>query len=132
MTEKFEFKAGDIVSFVGCRGIASEASPNRLSVDLYPIRVDLDNGRIEYFTLDGRHQHWHKEPSLFLVEKAKKEAQWYSVAAWRKTEPHPFIPVHLFTGEEAFLSMFSASKEDYHWIKLIPVCKTQGSSLVEE
>jgi hypothetical protein len=67
MSEKFD--VGDVVTAFGNRGAV-------VRVDLranYGVTVEFEGGGVEYFTNDGKINGWQKEPSLKLIEKAKKE-----------------------------------------------------------
>ncbi len=131
---KQKFEVGDKVRAWGVEGVVIEIMKN----EYYPvvIRFDRDGGRAvtENFSLNGREYEWHKEPSLFLVEKAKKEEpiiQWYSVTVWIKGERAPCIYSYLYSGKEHFLTALGTKEDKFNWIKLTPVCKTQGNKLVE-
>ena len=129
-----QFEVGDKVRAWGVDGVVIGVSS--YADEVYPIGVRFDGtNSIQDFTDEGRYQSWHKEPSLFLVEKAKKDepiVQWYSVIAMRKSEPYPVIYHGPYKDEEDFLETIRADKDNFHCIKLIPVCKTQGNKFVEE
>ena len=99
------------------------------------VSVRFINGTLKWFICDGRAESWHKEPSLILVEKAKKEEpviQWYSVLAHIKGSKVPTPYGQPYMCEEDFLSTIGYARDNFHWIKLIPMCKTHGNKLVEE
>jgi hypothetical protein len=64
MSEKFE--VGDIVEALGCRGIVKEAADRH-------VKVYFESNEYVFFYPDGKLYDWQKEPSLKLIEKAKKE-----------------------------------------------------------
>ena len=131
---KEQFEVGDKVRAFGVDGVV--IGVNSYADEVYPIGVMFDGtNSIQDFTDDGRYQSWNKEPSLFLVEKAKKEepiVQWYSVLAVRKGTDSPNLYTHLYKSEDDFLSTIGFANDNFHWIKLTPACKTQGNKLVEE
>ena len=67
MNEKFE--VGDTVESFGVKGVVTVVEAD----SYFPIHVEFETEEVEYFTPDGRFFEWAKEPSLKLVEKAKKE-----------------------------------------------------------
>ena len=132
---KQKFEVGDKVRAWGVEGVVIEIMKH----EYYPVAVRFgrDDGSTvtENFALNGREYGWHKEPSLFLVEKAKKEEpiiQWYSVLAMRKSESNPNVYMFLYKDGADFLNTMGLSHDNFDWIKLTPVCKTQGNKLVEE
>lgn len=61
------FRVGDVVSWCGVEGKIKE-------VELRTIDVSFpDYGRDIAFFLDGTYLNWHREPSLKLVSRPKKE-----------------------------------------------------------
>jgi len=75
---KTVFELNDRVTAFGIEGVV-------ISVDFakdYPIKVDFYNGKYPTFTKDGKLYNWHLEPSLKLIEKAKKKVKkkfWLSI-----------------------------------------------------
>jgi hypothetical protein len=70
MNEKFELN--DVVTAFGVRGVVKEVREN----SDFPVKVSFEGGEtldIWSFTLDGKYFVWAKEPSLKIIEKAKKE-----------------------------------------------------------
>ena len=69
---KTVFEVGDIVEWCGIKGkivfIYSESTR-------YPILVRFDNNEEKPFAKDGKYYDWHLEPSLKLIEKAKKKVK---------------------------------------------------------
>jgi len=69
---KTVFEVGDIVEWCGIKGkivfIYSESTR-------YPILVRFDNNEEKPFTKDGKYYDWHLEPSLKLIEKAKRKVK---------------------------------------------------------
>jgi hypothetical protein len=66
-----EFKVGDKVSAFGVEGeVISLDEKNN-----YPITVEFDDDHLSFFMIDGRASAWHLEPSLKLIEKAKKKVK---------------------------------------------------------
>ena len=128
---KQKFEVGDKVRAFGVDGVVDSVTSDGYGLGI--LFEGLTGARP--FMHDGVYLSWHKEPSLFLVEKAKKDepiVQWYSVIAMRKSEPYPVIYHGPYKDEEDFLETIRADKDNFHWIKLTPVCKTQGNKLVEE
>lgn len=128
MKEKFE--VGDKVRAFGVDGIVGKVEDGKL-----PVGVKFCGNYYRWFTEDGRRADWHKEPSLFLVEKAKKEepiVQWYSVIARPKSQERPKRYSSTYKSEDDFLKTIGFANANFYWIKLTPVCKTQGNKLVEE
>ena len=130
-----KFEVGDKVRAFGLDGFVKKVEDNVA----YPIRAAFlrESGDMidEIFTLDGRNEFWHKEPSLVLVEKAKKEepiVQWYSVLAQIKGNARPTTYYGPYKNEEDFLNVIGFANDNFDWIKLIPMCKTQGNKFVEE
>ena len=64
---KQKFEVGDKVRAWGVDGVVVTVDGGEPSV-----RVKFHDDHHRWFGGDGRCQSWHKEPSLFLVEKAKK------------------------------------------------------------
>ena len=58
--------------------------------------------------------------------------QWYSVLAKRKCDTRPIQYNGCHKSEDDFLYATANKASYFDWIKLIPVCKTQGNKLVEE
>lgn len=74
---KTVFDLNDRVTAFGIEGVV-------ISVDFakdYPIKVDFYNGKYPTFTKDGKLYNWHLEPSLKLIEKAKKKVK-KKIEAW--------------------------------------------------
>ena len=128
---KEQFEVGDKVRAFGVDGVVVVVMNAK-----YGIVVSFENTSDEKrFTHDGVYLSWHKEPSLFLVEKAKKEepiVQWYSVLAKPKSQERPRRYSSVYKGEDDFLNTIGLANDNFDWIKLTPVCKTQGNKLVEE
>lgn len=77
MSDKIEFKVGDIVDWCGANGEITGIFDN---CD-YPLYVKFEKD-VCVFTKDGRAYNWHKEPSLKLVSLPKKTKvvyQWYRI-----------------------------------------------------
>ena len=124
-----QFEVGDKVRAFGVDGVVVQVDGDKPSV-----RVKFHDDHHRWFNEDGKYQSWHKEPSIILVEKAKKEEpiiQWYSVTVWIKGERAPCIYSYLYSGKEHFLTALGTKEDKFNWIKLTPVCKTQGNKLVE-
>lgn len=66
---KTKFEIGDKVEAFGFEGTVSGINKN----DTYAVTVQFTNGKSSSFTRDGRFYDWHNEPSLKLIEKAKKK-----------------------------------------------------------
>ena len=131
MEQKFE--VGDKVRAWGVDGVVSEIDKD----SSYPVVAVFKpkNIGVVLFDEDGKYQDWHKEPSLFLVEKAKKEepiVQWYDVLTLRKLDSRPTKYHGPYRSEDDFLNTIGFANDNFDWIKLTPVCKTQGNKLVEE
>lgn len=68
-----KFKVGDRVIWAGVQGVVkgkSQLNPRaevRIEVE-FDAFVYAGRKATEYFFEDGRYAHWHKEPSLKLVE----------------------------------------------------------------
>jgi hypothetical protein len=62
------FKVGDKVRAFGCDGVVTSVN----SSSAYPVHAEFHEFRT-CFTTDGRLNGWHKEPSLFLVERPIKK-----------------------------------------------------------
>ncbi len=75
MEQRYEFQAGDVVTFGGIECIC-EANHNN---DAYPIKVTAGSS-VRTFTRDGRYEEHHTEPLLKLVRKAKKKVTRYQFA----------------------------------------------------
>lgn len=75
------FEVGDIVDWCGAQGIIRDIkSP---SDSIYRLMVKFENGYFEWFTGCGRIKEWHLEPSLKLIEKAKKKVKkkfWFVIS----------------------------------------------------
>ena len=124
-----KFEVGDKVRAWGVDGVVEiiDAAGNS--------KVNFVNGASYWFIKNGKFAAWHEEPSLFIVEKAKKGEpviQWYRVLTMLKgsNRPSPFYGP--FKSEGDFLDVVGHAKDSFKWIKLIPVYKTQGDKLVEE
>ena len=66
---KEQFEVGDKVRAWGIDGVVIEVGDHGDN----SVKILIEDGRRASFTTAGMHLDWHKEPSLFLVEKAKKE-----------------------------------------------------------
>ena len=67
-----KFKVGDKVRAFGCEGVVRVVDKH----GLYPIKVRFDKrNNDDCFLLDGSYYHWHKEPSLELIERPKKKVK---------------------------------------------------------
>ena len=124
-----KFEVGDKVKAWGVDGVVEIVDAVLNS------KVNFVNGTSCWFIKNGKFAAWHEEPSLFIVEKAKKEEpviQWYSALAMIKDDGFPRLFNELYKNEDDFLDIVGAAKDTFDWIKLIPVCKTQGNKLVEE
>ena len=69
MSEQVKFEVGDKVKAFGCEGVVEVLYEDTVGVKFQR------NYHIRYFYTDGKLYDWHKEPSLFLIEKAKKVKQ---------------------------------------------------------
>lgn len=67
----------------------------------------------------------------FSPKKDEPIVQWYDVLALRKLDSRPTKYHGPYKSEEDFLNTIFAN-DDFDWIKLTPLCKTQGNKLVEE
>lgn len=65
-----KFEIGDKVSAWGIEGVVEGVTADESPC---PILVRLINGLKSRFMRDGRHYDWHLEPTLKLIEKARKE-----------------------------------------------------------
>lgn len=74
---KTVFDLNDRVSAFGVEGIVLSIKDDVY----YPIYVEFDNKQYARFTNDGKYQCWHLEPSLKLIEKAKKKVK-KTIEAW--------------------------------------------------
>ena len=124
-----KFEVGDKVRAFGVDGVVEiiDAAGS--------IKVNFVNGVRCWFIKNGKFSAWHKEPSLFLVEKAKKEepvVQWYSVLAKHKSQERPKRYSGTYKGEDDFLNTIGFANDNFDWIKLTPMCETQGNKLAEE
>lgn len=70
---KTVFDLNDRVSAFGVEGVVVSVEYDYQGI--YPIRVKFINGQYKDFTIDGKYESWHLEPSLKLIEKAKKKAK---------------------------------------------------------
>lgn len=68
-----KFKVGDKVRAFGCEGYIAGIREDALN--FYPIKVNFNSGHYTFFTLDGRFEKFHKEPSLFLIERPKQKVK---------------------------------------------------------
>lgn len=126
-----KFEVGDKVRAWGLDGVVTEVGDHGDT----SVKVLIEGGRRYSFTPAGMSLDWHKEPSLFLVEKAKKEEpviQWYSVLAKHKSQERPKRYSGTYKGEDDFLNTIGFANDNFDWIKLTPMCKTQGNKLAEE
>lgn len=65
------FEVGDIVESFGVRGKVTKIhNPEEVTC---PIVVVFDGMNVNYYTLDGKSEDWHKESSLKLIERPKKK-----------------------------------------------------------
>lgn len=71
MNNETKFEVGDIVEWCGVLGNVILCDKDTLYCSFY----NKFNGNIkeQKFTLDGRYEQWHSEPSLKLISKAKKK-----------------------------------------------------------
>ncbi len=79
------FEVGDVVEWCGVRGIVSELDEG--------VKVIFPNKLPLYFCSDGKYEHWHKEPSLKLIEKAKKKVN-KSVTRWVNIDRDTFCKIY--------------------------------------
>lgn len=71
-----QFQIGDYVTAFGLYGYIMGTEPDLYDPDIkhwYVIYVD--GAGSDYFTLDGKMSEFHKEPSLFFVNRPKKEVK---------------------------------------------------------
>ena len=92
--EIFRFKVGDIVEAFGLRGVVT-SSNNPIGNALF---VEFKSGEATWFRTDGTLKHWHKEPSLKLIERPKKKVKkertvWINVYPDNKQIIHPSYEV---------------------------------------
>ena len=128
---KEQFEVGDKVRAWGIDGVVIEVRDHGDN----SVKVQIEGGRRDSFSPAGMYLYWHKEPSLFLVEKAKKEepiVQWFSVLAKHKNYDRPKQYTGTYKNEDDFLNTVGFANDNFDWIKLAPMCKTQGNKLVEE
>jgi hypothetical protein len=64
---KTEFKIGDKVDWLGLEKVVEHINYGHI----YPVRI-VHNGTSYWFTLDGRSDTEHTNPSLKLISRAKK------------------------------------------------------------
>ena len=69
---KTVFELNDRVTAFGVDGVVVSIDEDR--EDGFPIYVNF-NGTLNLFTIDGKYAKWHLEPSLKLIEKAKKKVK---------------------------------------------------------
>lgn len=70
---KIVFDLNDRVSAFGVEGVVVSVEYDYQGI--YPIRVRFINGQYKDFTIDGKYESWHLEPSLKLIEKAKRKVK---------------------------------------------------------
>lgn len=68
----------------------------------------------------------------FTPNKDEPIVQWYDVLALRKLDSRPTKYHGPYKSEDDFLNTIGFANDNFDWIKLIPMCKTQGNKLVEE
>lgn len=68
---KTVFEVGDIVEAFGLKGIVVKIR----DCQYFPIQVKFCNDNSATFCSSGKLQSWHLEPSLKLIEKAKKKVK---------------------------------------------------------
>ena len=71
MNEETKFEVGDSVEW--CGAIGNVIEPHFTSGSPYTVFVVFNNEHYQRFTEDGKSNHWHTEPSLKLISKAKKK-----------------------------------------------------------
>lgn len=96
-----KFQVGDVCTYQGCEGVITAID---LREKTYPITAvfNEDEGQFGTFTLDGRHNIWHKEPSLKLIERPKKKVPktMYQAICRYPTSGGLFYPVSLYRDED--------------------------------
>lgn len=70
---KTVFEVGDIVEWCGVKGTIK--SIDNLEDPTHLVIVKFTNGLFEWFTIEGKIRDWHLEPSLKLIEKAKRKVK---------------------------------------------------------
>lgn len=76
---KTVFEVGDIVEAFGLKGIVVKIR----DCQYFPIQVKFCNDNSATFCSSGKLQSWHLEPSLKLIEKAKKKVKkkfWFVIS----------------------------------------------------
>jgi len=100
-------EVGDIVEAFGVRGTVT-AIADTLA---YPIRVVFEHERLdeaEGFYRDGRHEWWHKTPSLKLIEKKNKPKR--KVKLYRYTLDYAGIGITQSNWTEQHMDVFKSDK----------------------
>ena len=80
MSEKFEFKVGDVVEAFEVRGEVVDVAPSRYPN--YPIIVSFKASHPDWttpvayvkeaFTVDGKYKDWHATPSLKFISRKEE------------------------------------------------------------
>ena len=78
------FERYDIVSAWGIKGEVVEIVNTTKFPIHHPVKVKLDNGLTCSFTIDGKQNEWHKEPTLQLLGRLVKKEPVKGVAVNKK------------------------------------------------
>lgn len=114
------FKVGDKVKAFGCEGIVTKIGPLG---EMVTVNFNADSDFIEFFYPDGKLRTWHKEPSLVLVERAKKKVKLYP-ALLRRIGGY-YVSIGLFESAEKAKEHFINDSEfirlltdDHHAVEI--------------
>jgi len=104
---------GDVVEWCGVRGEVLQTDSAFGPGALIPgapgdsLQVKFPDNRTAYFTEDGAYFHWHKEPSLKLIERPKKKVKKVMYPVITKNEyGRWFLTQTMFENEEQARKVF--------------------------